>query len=75
MTDLTITALITRDSLSLADLNLNDHSAYELVSYGPGGRQWVFDWASAPSVHGEQPVSGRLGNQIAELVSEDLTAD
>jgi hypothetical protein len=70
MTDLTITALITRQNVPggpLADLNLNDHSAYDLVSYGPGGRTWVFDWASAPSVHGEQPVSGRMGNSTAPV--------
>lgn len=70
MSDLPISALITRDNLPvpLADLDLNDHTAYEVVSYGPGGRQWVFDWASAPSVHGEKPVSARLGNQIAPVI-------
>jgi hypothetical protein len=68
VTDLTITALITRANVPggpLADLNLNDHTAYDLVKYGPGGRVWVWDWASAPSVHGEQPVSGRMGNPTA----------
>jgi hypothetical protein len=70
LTALTITALITRANVGsgLADLDLNDHVAYDLVSYGPGGRVWVWDWASAPSVHGEQPVSGRMGNAIAPVM-------
>lgn len=68
---LTITALVTRQNVPggpLADLDLNDFVGYEIVSYGPGGRSWVFDWASAPSVHGEQPVSARMGNQTAPVV-------
>jgi hypothetical protein len=67
MSDLTVAASITRDRLSLADLDLNDGTAYEIVRAGPGVRQWVFDWAAAPSVHGEQPVSARMGNQVAPV--------
>jgi hypothetical protein len=69
MSNLVIAATVTRTLLpgSLAPLDFNDHTAYEVVSAGPGGRHWVFDWASAPAVHGEQPVSARMGNQTAPL--------
>lgn len=67
MSDLTIVASIGRGRLDLADLDLNDGTAYELVAAGPGIRRWVRDWAVAPSVHGASQVSSRLDVQTAPI--------
>lgn len=64
---LTITASVSRDSLGLADLNIDDGSAYELVTAGPGLRRWVRDLAVAPAVHGAAQVSARMDLQVAPV--------
>lgn len=74
MSDLTIACSVTRTRLpgSLAPLNLNNHTAFEVVSAGPGNRRWVREWATAPSVHGATEVSRRMDIQTAPLVLRAL---
>ena len=63
MSALTVAASVTRPILGGGDLNLNDGTTYQIVTAGPGSRQWVRDLATAPSVHGAVPVSERMDLQ------------
>lgn len=64
--DLSISALVTRESLGLGDLNINDHSKYVVV--GPptlgGIVQWDKKQVSSPAADGEFTVNRRRTNVI-----------
>jgi hypothetical protein len=69
MTDLNIVAKVTRSSLSLGDLDINDHSSYVLA--GPqamgGTVQWDRKQVSAPWVDGDITVARRRQNVMDTL--------
>lgn len=69
MTDLTISALVSRTQLALADLDINDHVDYVLA--GPqafgGAVQWSRKQVSAPWVDGEITVERHRTNVTEPL--------
>lgn len=69
MPDLSVVAKVTRASLGLGDLNINDHVKYALA--GPeimsGQVSWQRTQASSPWVDGEVTVARRRGNVMEPL--------
>jgi hypothetical protein len=70
VTDLSVSALVSRTSLALADLDVNDHSKY--VVAGPmafgGAVNWDRKQVNVPWVHGDFTVQRRMTN-----VTESIT--
>jgi hypothetical protein len=67
MTDLPLSVVVTRAELSLTDLELNDHSAYEIVSIGPGGRVRRNTYNRSGNAHG-----GTLNNSVLDVIIRPL---
>lgn len=60
MADLTVTAVVTRSSLGLPNLNINDHSKYVLTTTMLGGSvAWQRNAISSPYVDGDITVTRR----------------
>lgn len=60
MSDLDITALVSRDELALADLDINDEVNYRLAQqFRPGGVTWSKEFVESPFVHGRYVVGER----------------
>lgn len=50
--DLGVDVAITRDSLALADLQLQTAGTCDVVEHGPGGITWRQTWTTSPHAHG-----------------------
>lgn len=68
MPDITLSVVITRTLLSLANLELNDHLNFVAAPSSPGQVQWQRQQVSSPWVDGAYTV-----NRHREQVMEELT--
>jgi hypothetical protein len=67
MSDLPISVVITRAELTLADLELNDHTAYATVGFGPGRRIRRNTYNKSGNAHG-----GTLNNSVLDVIVRPL---
>lgn len=57
MPDLGVDVAITRDELSLADLQLETPGYCRVVEHGPGSLSWRTTWVESPFAHGKYPTA------------------
>lgn len=69
MSDLSVVAKVTRPSLGLPDLDINDHTYYTIAGQQimGGTVQWDRKQVSAPWVDGDVTVARRRGNVMENL--------
>lgn len=72
MTDITLAGSVTRTSLALADLNINDYASYYLSQQLMGGEErWTRNLDSSAYMDGDLTLNRRRGN-ITERVGVEV---
>lgn len=67
MSDFTLSLKVTRTELTLADLELNDHTSYEVVLWGPGTRARRNTYNTSGNAHG-----ATLNNSVLSMILRPL---